>query len=233
MSFSVEVFPAASWADRAAARVAEALPRDGIVIITGGTSAEKLYPRLVARASSWSDIEVFFSDERCVPPNHPDSNYGMARRTLLDHVGPKVVHRMRGEDDPSSAADAYDAEIRPAVARGPDLLLLGVGADGHIAGLFPHSPAMDVTERLCIEVDRPDGMQGLTLTQPAIASARRVLLIVTSAGKAGAVERALNGREGHASLPARLLADHDNVIFLLDEDAARELDGQSRRSATP
>jgi 6-phosphogluconolactonase len=223
VSFDVEVIPASSWADRAAMRVAKALPRKGTVIITGGTSAGKLYPRLVAHSQPWSNLEVFFSDERCVPPDHPDSNYRMARTTLLDEVGPKSVHRMRGEDEPSVAADAYDAEMRSAVARRPDVLLLGMGADGHIAALFPNSPALEVKDRLCAAVNRPDGMQGLTLTPPALASARRILLVVTGAAKARAVERALTAHEGYRALPARLLAEHENATFLVDAEAARAL----------
>jgi 6-phosphogluconolactonase len=220
MTFGAEVFPAERWADDAAARVTGALPRGGVVIVTGGGAARVLYPRLAAHADDWSGIDVFFSDERCVPPEHADSNYKMVRETLLDRVTPRAVHRMRGEDDPRRAAAAYDEEIRAAVERGPEVLLLGMGADGHIAALFPNSPALDITDRLCAAVDRPDGMQGLTLTPPALLSARRVFLVVTGSAKAEAVARALKGRERYSSVPVRLLADHPNTMFLLDEPAA-------------
>jgi 6-phosphogluconolactonase len=218
VTFSVEVFSVDEWADAAARLVAGSLPSRGVVIVTGGGSARKMYPRLAAHTGSWSDIEVFFSDERCVPPDHPDSNFNMARATLLDAVKPRVVHRMRGEDVPSDAAAVYDNELR-VVRERPDLLLLGMGADGHIAGLFPRSPALDETARRCVAVNRPDGLQGLTMTRPALLSARKVMLIVTGAVKARAMRRALSDDESPAKCPVRMLADHAQATFLVDDDA--------------
>jgi 6-phosphogluconolactonase len=223
VNFKVEVFAQAEWADKTAVHVAGVLPREGVVIVTGGGSARSLYPHLAARADNWSEIDVFFSDERCVPPDHPHSNYRMVRETLLDEVGPRTAHRMRGEDHPTAAAAAYDKEIRGAVERGPDVLLLGMGADCHVAGLFPHSPALEDGKRLCAAIDRPDGMQGLTLTPPALTSARRVLVIVTGGAKAGAIERALKGNESPTTCPVRMFADHRDATFLIDDESVTTL----------
>jgi 6-phosphogluconolactonase len=223
VSFKVKVFAQDEWAEKAAAHVGGVLPRDGVVIVTGGGTARSLYPHLAARADNWSEIDVFFSDERCVPPDHPHSNYRMVREGLLHEVGPRTVHRMRGEDHPPAAAAAYDKEISAAVERGPDLLLVGMGDDCHVAGLFPHSPELEEHERLCAAVDRPDGIQGLTLTAPALTSGRRVLLIVTGAAKAGAVERALKGNESPTTCPVRLFADHLDATFLIDHEGAADL----------
>jgi 6-phosphogluconolactonase len=223
VNFEVKVFNRDRWAETAATHIAGSLPRDGIVIVTGGGTARRLYPHLAARAGNWSGIDVFFSDERCVPPDHADSNYKMVREKLLDEVGPKTIYRMRGEDDAATAAAAYERDVRGAVDRRADVLLLGMGDDCHVAGLFPHSPALEEDERLCVAIDRPDGLQGLTLTSPALTAARLVFVIVTGAAKAGAAERALRGAESPTTCPVRLFADHRDATFLIDDQAATQL----------
>ncbi len=193
------------------------------VVLTGGTTAARIYPELAEASGDWSGIEVLFSDERCVPPSDDASNFGMAKRLLLDRLRPTNVHRMRGENPPEAAAAAYDRDITVIVDRGIDLMLLGLGDDCHICALFPGSPGLDERTRLCIAVDRPDGMRGLTLTPPAIRSARKTLVLVAGEGKAEAVERALRGNEPPEACPARLLADLPEVTFVVDEAAAGRL----------
>jgi 6-phosphogluconolactonase len=185
------------------------LPKDGTVVITGGGTARVVYQALAPMKLDWSKIDIFFSDERCVPPDHDDSNYKMAKATLLDHITPRSVHRMRGEDDPEQAAAAYDSEIRPFVERGIDLTILGMGADSHIAALFPNSWALDEKERLAVAVDRPDGLKGMTLTPPALRASRRIILIATSESKTEAVRRAVSDAQPVSFCPVRLLADID------------------------
>jgi 6-phosphogluconolactonase len=146
----------------------------------------------------------------------------MAKRILLDRVRPRAVERMRGEDEPERAADTYHGRVAPAVARGLDLVLLGMGADAHICALFPSSSALGVTSSYCVAVDRPDGLRGLTLTPPALLSASHVLLIVNGTSKAAAVARVVNGDEEPSACPARLLAGLD-ATFLLDGEAAARL----------
>jgi 6-phosphogluconolactonase len=192
------------------------------VVLTGGTAAEKIYYPLAEPGAGWAETDVFFSDERCVPPDDDRSNFGMVKRILLDALSPRAVHRMRGEDDPPSAAAAYAAEVAPFVQPGFDLVLLGMGADCHICAMFPGSPALTATD-LCVPVARPDGMTGLTLTPPAIVTGHQILLLVSGADKARAVKRAVESTETPSTCPVRLLADHQSATFLLDEDAASAL----------
>jgi 6-phosphogluconolactonase len=215
-----EVFEPAKYAAAVAerfARASHAAPRS--LVLTGGTTAEKVYEALAERAIDLSGIEVFFSDERCVPPNDERSNYLMAKRTFLDRARAANVHRMRGEDTPDEAASAYDREITPFEDVGFDLVLLGMGADCHIGAIYPHSPALAHPD-LCSAVDRPDGMKGLTLTARSITTGKETWVLVTGEAKAEAVRRVLRGDEEPESCPARLLADRTGVTFLLDEAAA-------------
>lgn len=220
MSFRTEVFESSRYPFHAAARITGELTDKRTIGLTGGTTAEKVYRPLAEAGAGWSGCEVFFSDERCVPPDDDESNYGMATRLLLDFVRPKKVHRMRGEDDPQRAASAYSNEIADEARRGFDLVLLGMGADCHVAALFPGSPALDEHEMFSAAVDRPDGMTGITLTPPSLLNAKKILLIVSGSAKADAVKRAVTGSEAPGNCPARLLADHPDATFLLDEPAA-------------
>ena len=220
--FNVEVFTG-DYATKAATHIAERVTRGGSLVLTGGTTAEIVYPALARHADRLEGTTFLFSDERCVPPQDPASNFGMARSLLLDHVGSKVVHRMRGEDPPELAAQQYHDTIGNIVAGGIDVCLLGMGADGHVAANYPGSITLDETEQLCLPVDRPDGMQGLTLTPPALLRSQAVLFIVTGEGKAQMVKKVVEGNAPAVTLPARLLADHPSATFLLDEGAASHL----------
>lgn len=212
MTARVEVLT--DFPTEAARAVAGLLPERGTVVITGGGTAEAVYPELAKAAADWSALDVFFSDERCVPPDDPASNYGMAKRTLLDAVGPRDVHRMRGEIEPQEAAAIYDQLVVDPF----DLVILGLGDDAHVAGLFPGSPGL-LEAASCVVVDRPDGMQGLSLTPPALLSGARIVFVVNGASKAGAARRAL-AAEDVMECPAAMFRDHASVTFLLDEAAA-------------
>ena len=215
VSFAIEVFAREAYPERAAGRVAETVGGAATLVLTGGTTAAEIYPHL-----SLPDVltGVFFSDERCVPPDDDASNFRMASERLRGLDAAKV-HRMRGELDPEEGAARYSDDVAPFVERGFDVMLLGMGADCHICALFPGSPALD-SERYCAAVDRPDGLRGLTLTPATIPSARTILLVVTGDTKADAVRRVIEGDEKPHDCPARLLADHPNATFLLDEPAA-------------
>ena len=219
MPFKIETFDAASFPESAAKTIAAALPGGGSLVLTGGTTAEKVYPYLGAYKKDWSAIEIAFSDERCVPPDDTKSNYFMAKRTLLDAAGPAVVHRIKGELPPDQGAHDYHEAMRSPVARGFDLLLLGVGTDAHVGAMSPGSPALSET-RLAAAVTRYDGVLGITLTPPAMLSARKVHLLVTGEAKADVVRRAVHSDEPVDTCPVRLLKDHPDVTFLLDEEAA-------------
>jgi 6-phosphogluconolactonase len=217
VTFGIEVFDASRYARAAADRIAKEVVAGGVLVITGGGTAARVYPEVTV---DLSEVEVFFSDERCVPPDDANSNFALADELLLERNGATGVHRMRGEDAPLQAARDYHAELVPAVEGGLDLVLLGMGADNHIAALFPNSPALIKPDALCLPVDRPDGLKGLTLTAPALESARTILLIVTGESKADAVARAVKGDDDPMSRPVRLLAQHPNTTFLLDDAAA-------------
>jgi 6-phosphogluconolactonase len=217
MTFAVEAWPSGSYAAGAARWIAERMRGNGTLVLTGGGTAEAVYPKLQL---DLSEVDVFFSDERCVPPDHKDSNFALADRLLLGRSGAAGVHRMRGEDPPMEAARGYHDELVRAVKRGFDVTLLGMGDDNHIAALFPNSPALINPDALCLPVDRPDGMKGLTMTPPALVAARTIVLIVTGATKAEAVKRAVESDDDELSCPVRLLGGHPDATFLLDEPAA-------------
>lgn len=223
MSFETKVFPSGPYAGEAAAIIAGAVADARSLVLTGGTTAEKVYAELSDESIPWARLEVLFSDERCVPPGDPASNYGMADRLLFHKATPKIVHRMRGEDPPDHAAAQYHSDIEDVVTAGLDVVLLGMGADAHICAMFPGSRALDQKKKLCVPVDRPDGMTGLTLTPPAVLGSRKILVIVTGEGKAATVKRVIEGDESAESAPARMLAGHHDVTFVLDEGAASAL----------
>jgi 6-phosphogluconolactonase len=222
VTFQLEKLPNERWPHHAAALVTRALEGVQSLVLTGGTTAEKIYHPLAEAGAGLSDVEIFFSDERCVPPKDDRSNFGMVKRILFAEQPLEKVHRMRGEDDPNEAAESYSQEIAPFVARGIDLALVGMGADCHVCGLFPKSPALGAVKN-CSNVARPDGMMGLTLTPPAITSAKKVLLICSGESKAEAVKRTVHGNEPPTACPARIFADHPDATFVLDEDAASAL----------
>jgi 6-phosphogluconolactonase len=217
-----EVLEGEAYGPAAAARLAPALGRARSMVLTGGSAAAAVYEHLGDVLHAGSRASIFFSDERCVPPDHPASNFGGAAHSLPAVARGDHVERMRGEDDPRDEASRYDAAISPFVARGIDLTLLGLGADGHIAALFPRSPAL-MSEALCVSVPRPDGMTGLTLTPRSLSASRRIFLLVSGRGKAEAVARVVSGDESPEDCPGRLLADHPGTAMLLDRAAAAQL----------
>jgi 6-phosphogluconolactonase len=201
------------------------------VVLSGGSTPALLY-RLLAQPPyrdqvPWHAVHVFWADERCVPPDDPESNYRLAREALLDHVPilPENVHRLEGERDPGAAARSYERALQDFYC-GPqprfDLVLLGLGRDGHTASLFPGSPALVEREQLVIPTQAEyDGRPAcrLTLTLPAINAARCVIFLVTGAGKAPIVADLFTSRRH--SLPAgRVAPTAGEITWLLDRAAA-------------
>ena len=177
-------------ASAAAADIAEAL-RDGArsLVLAGGTTPRRCYELLSRMEVDWGRVSILFGDERCVRPDHPDSNYRMAREALLDRVSPATVYRMPAELGPDEAAGLY-AHVVAAVAP-LDVVVLGVGEDGHTASLFPGHPALNATGLAVGIRDSPKPpSQRVTLTLAALQAARRVIILATGAGKADAVARA-------------------------------------------
>ncbi len=189
------------------------------IVLTGGSTPGKAYEHAASIESDWSGTSVWWGDERCVPPDDERSNYGLAKRTLLERLEREPdVHRIRGELKPADAAGEYDTALRGV---GLDLLLLGLGPDGHVASLFPGSPQLEERERLV--TSGPAGLEPwvdrVTLTLPALLAARWIVFLVTGAGKADAVARAFRA-EITPDVPASLLREGDAPIDVYLDAAA-------------
>ncbi|MEO9008225.1 MAG: 6-phosphogluconolactonase [Candidatus Dormibacter sp.] len=192
----------------AAADIAEALGEGArSLVLAGGTTPRRCYELLSRLEVSWGRVSVLFGDERCVHPDHPDSNYRMAREALLERVSPATVYRMPAELGPDEAAGLY-AHVVAAVSP-LDVVVLGVGEDGHTASLFPGHPALK-SPGLAVGIrDSPKPPpQRVTLTLTALQSARRVIILATGAGKADAVAKAKRHEVPSGMIPgARWLID--------------------------
>jgi 6-phosphogluconolactonase len=209
--------------DPAAAAVALLADVTGQLCITGGSTPRAAYERVAALRSDWSGVEVWFTDERCVPPDHEHSNFRMANEALLERAAVAAVHRMKGELGPAEGAADYERQYERAGEPVFDLILLGLGPDAHTCSLFPNDDALGERERPVVGVETP-GMAPLvsriTLTLPVVNSSRRILFLVTGEDKADAVARAFAGAPD-PSAPASLV--DGEVTVLLDAAAARRL----------
>lgn len=185
----------------------EAAPRT--VALAGGSTPRPFYERLASVAFPWGEVDVLFTDERCVPPDHPDSNAGMVDRALLSRLEPSPrVHPMPGT---TCDADAHEVALRRTFgALRLDLVVLGLGADGHTASLFPGDPALDERIRWVARVDRADHPR-LTLTVPVLSSARLAMFLVTGREKREALARLMAGDD----IPAGRVAA-ERVLVLAD-----------------
>jgi 6-phosphogluconolactonase len=193
--------------------------------LAGGQTPEPLYRQLASVPSiDWGKVELFFGDERAVPPDHPDSNYQMVHRTLLSQVPIPAgqVHRMQAERvDREAAAREYDRQLPPRL----DVLVLGMGADGHTASLFPGSAALDERQRRVIAVFAAKApAERLTITPPVIEAARKVAVIATGVDKAPMVARAIEGPLEPKAVPAQLAR---RGVWFLDHAAASRLTARS------
>ena len=195
-------------AEAAAADIAEALRAGGrTLVLTGGTSPIRTYQLLSELDVEWGRVTVLFGDERCVPPLDPESNYRVAKENLLDRVHPATVHRIPAELGPDVGADLY-AEV--VVEEAPfDVVLLGVGEDGHVNSLFPGHRALRADGLTAGIHDSPKPpLQRVTMTLEAIRDARLILIIATGAGKANAVATARRGESPSGMIKhARWLID--------------------------
>lgn len=221
-------------ADRIVAAAREAIDDHGSfsLALSGGSTPRKLHDLLASDAYrnriDWVNVEVFFGDERCVPPDHDDSNYRMAKETLLDRVPipGDNVYRMRGELDPDEAAKQYGLMLKEKFADGGlDLVLLGMGADGHTASLFPGTEAVHEREHRVVANYAEHSTTGkswrITLTAPFINRARHVMLLVAGADKAARLSEVLEGPSDPQRLPVQLIRpDPGQLTWLLDAKAA-------------
>ena len=209
--------------DPAAAAVSLLAEATGQVCITGGSTPRVAYERVAELRPDFSGVEIWFTDERCVPPDHEHSNFRMAHEALLSRVSGATVHRMRGELGPVDGAAEYEREYEAAGEPALDLILLGLGPDAHTCSLFPGEDALSERDRPVVGVETP-GMAPLvsriTLTLPVVNASRRIVFLVTGADKADAVARAFKGPPD-PSAPASLV--DGSVTVLLDPAAAARL----------
>jgi len=188
--------------------------------LCGGSTPAPVYEALADSPLDWDNIEITFGDERCVPPDHEDSNFRMASDSLLDKVplNESNVLRMKGELDPDDAAREYEDSLRERSGREiytHDLILLGMGEDGHTASLFPGTAALNDDERWVVANHVPQKNQTrITLTFPIINAARKVLFLVRGEEKRAVVDRVLAGQ---SDFPASLVdPENGSVTWLLD-----------------
>jgi 6-phosphogluconolactonase len=236
---------AGAAARRIVAAAAQAISDHGafIVALSGGETPRRVYRQLAqepcASSIDWKRVQVLWGDERCVPPDDPASNFGMARATLLARVPLPAanVHRIRGEDDPAAAATAYERTLRDLLRtpdgppRSPpggriDLVLLGLGADGHTASLFPGAMAIHDSPRWVEAARHPgDARWRITLTPRLLNAAAEVVFLVWGADKAGIVRDVLEGASRPHLLPAQLITPATGPArWVLDAAAAASLE---------
>jgi 6-phosphogluconolactonase len=214
-------------ADRVAAAASAAVQARAAahVSLAGGNTPRRAYELLGPLLTDPGGVDWWFGDERCVPPDDPESNFRLVRESLLAAAPIPVerVHRIHGEESPARAARGYEEEIRRIVPAGAagipvlDIALLGLGEDGHTASLFPGDPSLAATGVLVLPVVASKLPRNrITLTLPLLTTAREVLVLATGAGKQDAVARVLAGPD--PATPASLLAEAD-VTLIVDEAA--------------
>jgi 6-phosphogluconolactonase len=203
------------------------------IALSGGNTPKAIFEILAhdfKNKIDWTNLRFFWVDERCVPPSHHESNFGMTREHLFDQVATKADHifRIKGELSPEEAADDYievlDEEV-PLLDDFPqfDLVLLGLGDDGHTASIFPHQMGLWESENYCELAQHPlSGQFRITLTGQVINQARQIMVVVTGKGKAEIVKEVIEQTGNYESYPASLIRQ-ENCTWLLDQAAASQL----------
>lgn len=226
------------WVQMAAetilSRAKQAISERGIcsLVLSGGSTPAPVYTALARLGTEqnldWEKMAVFWGDERCVPPTHPDSNYRMARETLLDHLPilPENVFRMMGELDPETAATDYEGVLNAFFHQREkrfDILLLGLGSDGHTASLFPGIDGLHETQRWVIPNRYPySDTWRISLTYPAINQSRYIFFLVSGDAKAEVVANCMEHPQEPPPYPAKGVTGVDHPpVWLLDADAAK------------
>jgi len=206
----------------AAALLDEAVEAGGSVVLAGGSTPRHAYELAAARDGDWGGIDVWFGDDRCVPADDPLSNQLLVREALLERlIVPPTLHPIPTDLPGAEAAAAYDAALRGEPL---DLVLLGLGPDGHTASLFPGSPALDERERLAVAAapGLEPFVERVTLTIPALEAGAHVVFLVVGEGKADAVRRAFAG-EPSKETPASLVRSREGRTTVILDAAAASL----------
>jgi 6-phosphogluconolactonase len=225
---SVDITVVADAADAArlvAERLAEQARAGGSIVLTGGSTPRHAYEIAAELESDWGRTELWWVDERCVPPDDQRSNYGMAKAALLDRLegAPAAVHRMQGELGRDDGAAEYRHELTGVGTF--DLVLLGLGPDGHVASLFPNFPQLDVTSRDVVgsEAGHEPFVDRISMTLPRLCNTHELLFLVAGEDKAEAVARALAGKPSHATPGSLARAAEGTTRAILDRAGAAEL----------
>jgi 6-phosphogluconolactonase len=201
------------------------------IALSGGSTPKPLYEALATQSLPWEKIHIFWGDERYVPATHPDSNQLMARQAWLDKIPIPAsnIHPMNTiAGDPVADAQLHEAELQQFFQTQPgeipvfDLILLGMGDDGHTASLFPHTEALTVRDRL-VTVGNKDGQPRLTFTVPLINHARCVMFVVAGASKRPALKEIFATQADEMNYPSRLIQPQGELLWLLDQAAGEEL----------
>lgn len=226
-------------AEAAALEIVTLIKKSGdkpfLMALSGGKTPETLFSVLgdhFGNSVSWKNVHFFWVDERCVPPDDPESNYGMTRRAFLEKaaVPPENIHRIRGEEDPGDEAIRYSEEIREYTTKRDnlpffDLILLGLGADGHTASIFPGMESLFFSEKICDVAQNPlTGQKRITLTGRIINNAGRIIFVVTGINKAGIVKEIVEKKENVKLYPASyVLPVSGSVGWYLDREAGTSM----------
>jgi 6-phosphogluconolactonase len=243
---NITIFPDGEQLNYAAARCVVRVANESLaahgrftIALSGGSTPKNLYSLLVLELYrdqiDWTKAEIFWSDERCVPPDDAESNYHLAHEVMLSKlpIPTNQIHRMPADqNDQIAAAAAYEQELRRVFATDSipsfDLIQLGLGPEGHTASLFPHQASLQETQRLVMPVTVPKPPPPrLTLTPPILNAAQHILFLVTGAEKAGAVRAVLVGNYQPEEYPAQIVCHAaGEVTWMLDGAAASKLDKQ-------
>lgn len=234
---SIKIFKDSDELSQSAAEAFTALANQAIaergrflVSLSGGSTPMKLYARLANEKVDWAHVHFFWGDERCVPVDDPGNTYGMMRGIFFDKIGTTNIHRVESELEPASAAQAY-AHTLSGFADAPfdfprfDLVLLGMGDDGHTASLFPGSQVDIQTSTIAVTAqyqDRPANR--VSLTPKVFNQAREIWFLVTGAGKAETLRSVIKGEKNLERLPAqRIQPLNGNLVWMIDEAAGKFL----------
>ncbi len=223
MARAIDIVVAEHPAQVVAERLADAARTGGHVVLTGGSSPRQAYELAAELEPDWTGVELWWSDERCVPEGDERSNYGMTKAALLDRVRTGSVHRMRGELGRDEGARLYDLELG-SLARF-DLVLLGLGPDGHVASLYPEQATLDEARSKAVgaEAKLEPFVDRISLTLPMLCHADEVLFLVTGADKADAAWAAFAGEPSRATPGSLVRAVDGRTVAVLDAAAAARL----------
>ncbi len=237
---NINIYPDADALARAAAELFVSLAAEAIatrgrftVALSGGSTPKAMHTHLRGLTVDWARAQIFWSDERCVSPDHEHSNYRMARETLLDHIPipPENIHRIRGEHAPEQAAMDYENELHTTFRDVPphlDLIFLGLGDDGHTASIFPAASAVQEQTRWVVAQEHsfppPPLVTRITFTPPLINAAVSVVFLVAGTSKAERLKQVLHGPYQPEVLPAQMVKPTSGkLMWLVDKVAAGKL----------